>query len=174
MNKRILFLVIIILTVISCGSRKTVSHKPYNSTENLRNLTSKFEGQNSYQVKKILNDAEDFLGAPYKLGGTSKSGLDCSGLVINVYNENKVKMPRRSADQAQQGKKIEIWEAKPGDLLFFATNGNGVVTHVGIVKEIKNRGEITFIHASTSKGVIVSSLNEKYWNKAFLFAKRVL
>ncbi len=41
-------------------------------------------------------------------------------------------------------------------------------------KEIKNRGEITFIHASTSKGVIVSSLNEKYWNKAFLFAKRVL
>ena len=43
-----------------------------------------------------------------------------------------------------------------------------------IVKEIKNRGEITFIHASTSKGVIVSSLNEKYWNKAFLFAKRVL
>jgi len=83
-------------------------------------------------------------------------------------------MPRRSSDQALQGKKIEIWEAKPGDLLFFATNGNGVVSHVGIVKEIKNRGEITFIHASTSKGVIVSSLNEKYWNKAFLFAKRVL
>ena len=124
--------------------------------------------------KKILNDAEDFLGAPYKLGGTSKSGLDCSGLVIKVYNENKVKMPRRSSDQALQGKKIEIWEAKPGDLLFFATNGNRVVSHVGIVKEIKNRGEITFIHASTSKGVIVSSLNEKYWNKAFLFAKRVL
>ena len=58
--------------------------------------------------------------------------------------------------------------------MFFATNGNGAVSHVGIVKEIKNRGEITFIHASTSKGVIVSSLNEKYWNKAFLFAKRVL
>ena len=73
MNKRILFLVVLILTVISCGSRKTVSHKPNTSTENLRNLTSKFEGQNSYQVKKILNDAEDFLGAPYKLGGTSKS-----------------------------------------------------------------------------------------------------
>ena len=108
MNKRILFLVVLILTVISCGSRKTVSHKPNTSTVTLRNLTSKFEGQNSYQVKKILNDAEDFLGAPYKLGGTSKSGLDCSGLVIKVYNENKVKMPRRSSDQAQQGKKIEI------------------------------------------------------------------
>ena len=81
MNKRILFLVVLILTVISCGSRKTVSHKPNTSTENLRNLTSKFEGQNSYQVKKILNDAENFLGTPYKFGGTSESGLDCSGLV---------------------------------------------------------------------------------------------
>lgn len=159
----------------SCGSRKSVITAPkHTNTVDLRNLTSKFEGQNSYQVKNILNDAEEFLGSPYKLGGATKSGLDCSGLVITVYNENKIKLPRRSQDQALQGKKIETWEIKPGDLLFFATNGNNTVSHVGIVKEIKYKGEITFIHASTSKGVIISSLNEKYWNKAFLFAKRVL
>ena len=81
MNKRILFSSRIDTHGNFLWFCKTVSHKPNTSTENLRNLTSKFEGQNSYR-QKILNDAEDFLGAPYKLGGTSKSGLDCSGLVI--------------------------------------------------------------------------------------------
>ncbi|WP_435524963.1 C40 family peptidase [Chryseobacterium indoltheticum] len=63
---------------------------------------------------------------------------------------------------------------KPGDLLFFATSGGSRVSHVGIVYTIENDGEIKFIHASTSKGVIISSLNEKYWNKAYLHAQRVL
>jgi cell wall-associated NlpC family hydrolase len=70
--------------------------------------------------------------------------------------------------------KIEIQEVKPGDLLFFATSGAAKVNHVGIVNGISSGGEVTFIHASTSKGVIISSLNDAYWNKAFLFARRVL
>ena len=173
---RIFFLVFVSLVVVSCGSRKSTSTKPKSnySTENLRNLNSKYIGKNSSTVNRILEDAEDFLGTPYKFGGTTKSGLDCSGLVITVYDENNVKLPRRSSEQALEGKKIEISEAKPGDLLFFSTSGNGKVSHVGIVKEIKTKGEIIFIHASTTKGVIISSLNEKYWNKAFLFARRVL
>ena len=173
---RIFFLVFVSLAVVSCGSRKSTSTKPKPnySTENIRNLNSKYIGKNSSTVNRILEDAEDFLGTPYKFGGTTKSGLDCSGLVITVYDENNVKLPRRSSEQALEGKKIEISEAKPGDLLFFSTSGNGKVSHVGIVKEIKTKGEIIFIHASTTKGVIISSLNEKYWNKAFLFARRVL
>ena len=63
---------------------------------------------------------------------------------------------------------------KPGDLLFFATAGGSRVSHVGIVHDIGNDGEVKFIHASTSKGVIISSLNENYWNKAYLHAQRVL
>ena len=70
--------------------------------------------------------------------------------------------------------KIEIKNTKPGDLIFFATSGGTKVSHVGIVHDIGNDGEVKFIHASTSKGVIISSLNEKYWNKAYLFARRVL
>lgn len=173
---RIFFAVLISVLVVSCGSRKSVSTKPKSSysTENLRNLNSKYVGKNSSTVNNILSDAEDFLGTPYKFGGTTKSGLDCSGLVITVYDDNNVTLPRRSSDQALEGKKIDISETKPGDLLFFSTSGNGKVTHVGIVKEIRTKGEITFIHASTTKGVIISSLNEKYWNKAFLFARRVL
>ena len=95
-------------------------------------------------------------------------------MVITVFSENNYKLPRRSEDQAKEGKKIEIQEVKPGDLLFFATSGAAKVNHVGIVNEISSRGEVTFIHASTSKGVIISSLNDAYWNKAFLFARRVL
>lgn len=170
--KKILFLFIAIVLVISCGSRKNTSvhTKPFV----FRNLTSNFEGKNSKTVEGILNDAEDFLGLPYQLGGTTKSGVDCSGLVIIAYGQNKVKLPRRSQDQALQGRKIDISETRPGDLVFFDTVGQGTVTHVGIVKAIKYKGEITFIHASTSKGVMISSLNESYWNKAFLFVRRVL
>ena len=69
---------------------------------------------------------------------------------------------------------IKIMNAKPGDLLFFATAGGSRVSHVGIVHDIGRDGEIKFIHASTSKGVIISSLNERYWNRAFLHAQRVL
>lgn len=176
--KRILFLLILLAVVISCGSRKsttTTYKKPTNSTVNsTKKIASKYSGKNSYQVQKIIEDAENYLGSPYKSGGNSSSGFDCSGLVKLVFDENKIKLPRRSADQALQGKKIENWEIKPGDLLFFATSGNGNVSHVGIVREINVQGEITFIHSSTSKGVIISSLNEKYWNNAFLFARRVL
>lgn len=177
MKKKISIFFLIIL-LISCGSRKpTVTSskatKPSTHKE-IKNISSKFAGKNSSLIDKILKDAKDYLGTPYKLGGNTSSGIDCSGLVSKVFNENKIKLPRRSTDQALQGKKIENWEIKPGDLLFFATFGNGRVSHVGIVNEIKYNGEITFVNASTTKGVIISSLNELYWNKAFLFAKRIL
>ena len=168
--KKIVFLFFISLLLFSCGSRHNI-HRP---EEKLRVLTSHYEGKNSYTVKSLLADAETYLGTPYQFGGNSKQGLDCSALVLNVYREQRIKLPRRSQDQALQGKKIDITESRPGDLLFFDTVGNGGVTHVGIVKEILDKGEVTFIHASTSKGVIISSLNERYWNKAFLFARRVL
>ncbi len=171
---KIIFLVP--LLVISCGSRNSVVTKPKTTSpvENLRNLNSQYTGKNASKVIKILAEAEDFLGTPYKFGGKTKSGLDCSGLVITVFDLHNVKLPRRSEEQASKGEKIDVSDVKPGDLLFFSTTKSGGISHVGIVREIKYKGEITFIHASTTKGVIISSLNEKYWNKAFLFARRVL
>ena len=176
MKRNIFFLIFTLAILVSCGSRNSGVTKPKTNypTENLMNLNSKFVGKNSSTVNKILEEAEDFLGTPYKFGGKTKSGLDCSGLVITVFDAQDVKLPRRSAEQATKGKKIDVSDAKPGDLLFFSTAKSGEISHVGIVREIKNKGEITFIHASTTKGVIISSLNEKYWNKAFLFARRVL
>ncbi|SEM86849.1 C40 family peptidase [Chryseobacterium taichungense] len=168
------------LITISCGSSKKVAsgHKTITKsvakTENLRNLESKFNGKISTSINEILKDAEKYLGAPYKFGGNTSSGFDCSGFTVKVFEENDYKLPRRSSDQAEAGNKIDIKEVKPGDLLFFATAGGTRVSHVGIVHDIGNDGEVKFIHASTTKGVIISSLNEKYWNKAYLHAQRVL
>lgn len=169
-----------VLAIVACGSRKnTTTSKNYPSkteskAENLRNLNSTFSGKTSGLEKNIVIDAEKYLGAPYKYAGTTSSGFDCSGFTGKVFSENEVQLPRRSADQALKGQEISIKNVKPSDLLFFATSGNGKVSHVGIVHDVSKDGEVRFIHASTSKGVIISSLNEKYWNKAFLFARRVL
>lgn len=175
--EKITYLAMISLLLWSCGSSKPAYSKPYSkssSSSNLRSLKSSSYGNVSSGVKRILDDAEDYLGTPYRLGGTNEKGFDCSGLVITVFSENNVKLPRRSEDQAKEGVRVEVQQVKPGDLLFFATTGGTKVSHVGIVKDISSGGEITFIHASTSKGVIISSLNDIYWNKAFLFARRVL
>lgn len=178
--KNVSVVVLFTLIIISCGSSKNVSktksstNKATVKSENLRKLDSKFDGKLSGSMRSILKDAERYLGTPYKFGGNSSSGFDCSGLTTKVFDENGLKLPRRSADQANAGKNIDLDDAKPGDLLFFATAGGSKVSHVGIVHTIENDGEVKFIHASTSKGVIISSLNEKYWNKSYLHAQRIL
>lgn len=172
------------LMLLSCGASKKVTHKmepvkrsaptkTVAKTADLRDLDSRFYGKTSKAIDEILKDAEKYLGAPYKFGGTTSSGFDCSGFTSKVFEENDLKLPRRSSDQAQAGEQVDIRQVKPGDLLFFATAGGARVSHVGIVHDIGHDGEVKFIHASTSKGVIISSLNEKYWNKAYLHAQRV-
>ena len=177
--KQLSVLLIASAFVVSCGSSKNVSSskrsgKTVAKSENLRKLDSKFDGKVPRSTSDILKDAEKYLGTPYKFGGNTSSGFDCSGFTVKVFEENSYNLPRRSSDQAEAGKNIDITDVKPGDLLFFATAGGSRVSHVGIVHDIGPDGEVKFIHASTSKGVIISSLNEKYWNKAYLRAQRVL
>lgn len=178
--KKLAVLAIVSTVIVSCGSSKNVSSskkspsKTITKSENLRKLDSSFDGKVSGSIKSLLKDAETYLGTPYKFGGNTSSGFDCSGFTVKVFQDNNFSLPRRSSDQADAGKSIDIKTVKPGDLLFFATSGGSRVSHVGIVHTIENDGEIKFIHASTSKGVIISSLNEKYWNKAYLHAQRVL
>ncbi|MGS0748781.1 C40 family peptidase [Halpernia sp. GG3] len=179
MKKLFLFLPFILL-LASCGSSKNivVKRNPYKKSvvkdEGLKTFNSNFRGALDSRRNELLKDSEKYIGAPYKYGGNTSSGFDCSGYTVKVYTENNENLPRRSEDQAKAGEAIAVKEVEPGDLIFFATAGGSNVTHVGIVHDIGNDGEIKFIHASTSKGVIISSLNEKYWNKAFLFARRVL
>ncbi len=180
MLKKAVFIAFASVVLASCGASKPAvvkrdtPSKTVTKSGDLRTLDSRFSGNVDKTVKGILKDAEKYLGAPYKFGGNTSSGFDCSGFTVKVFQENDMNLPRRSTDQASTGERIDIRNAKPGDLLFFATGGGGRVSHVGIVHDIGNDGEVKFIHASTSKGVIISSLNEKYWNKAYLHATRVL
>ena len=186
--KKTVLLVVVTFSLWSCGAsqptrvygNKNISNNnsySYNTNNEKpsksKNKKSSKEGPNA-KAANILSDAEKYLGAPYRSGGMTYSGFDCSGFVNTVFAENNIKLTRRSADQAKEGVGINIENVKHGDLLFFATAGGKRVSHVGIVHTITDDGEIKFIHASTSKGVIISSLEEAYWDKAFLFARRVL
>lgn len=166
MNRSKFFIFFIFMFLIaSCTTSKRVSN---SSTKN----KSKSEKVVSKEANHVLKEAKKYLGVPYKYGGTTRSGLDCSGLVFNAYDAVGVKLPRISRDQANEGKEIKLRDVREGDLVFFVTSG-AKISHVGIVEKIKN-GEVFFIHSSTSKGVIISSIEETYWNKRFVKAVRVL
>jgi len=122
----------------------------------------------------VIETAKSYRGTPYRFGGTTRAGMDCSALVFHSYYSIGINLPRMSADQSKLGQKVNVNQVKPGDVLFFATGkSKNQVTHSGIVTEV-NRGEVRFIHASTSLGVTEDFLSSKYWSSAFLFAKRLL
>lgn len=123
---------------------------------------------------RIIKQAKSFNGTPYKFGGTTKKGMDCSGLVYTAFKSEDIYLPRISSDMAREGVRIKLENAQPGDLLFFKTNNRrNRINHVGIVVEANGK-EILFIHSSTSKGVITSSINETYWQRVFSEARRIL
>ena len=124
-------------------------------------------------IDGILNEAVTYLGTPYRLGGTTRSGIDCSAFVLNVFGESTgLELPRVASEQAELGDEVQVQEMQKGDLVFFS-NGWGI-SHVGIVQEVTSEGEIKFIHAATSKGVTISSLSDSYWARKFRFAKRII
>ena len=124
-------------------------------------------------IDNILSEANTYLGTPYRFGGSTRSGIDCSAFVLNVYGETiGIELPRVASEQAELGEKVELPELQKGDLIFFSHGRR--ISHVGIVQEVTAEGEIKFIHAATSKGVMISSLNDSYWGSKYRFAKRIL
>lgn len=130
--------------------------------------------ENSTKADGIINTALTFSGVRYKFGGTTRKGMDCSGLLYVSFAEHDVKLPRTSIHMAEEGEKIRIKDVEKGDLLFFKTNKRSKrINHVGMVVKVENN-EIKFIHASSSRGVTVSSLREGFWNHSFVKATRIL
>jgi cell wall-associated NlpC family hydrolase len=118
----------------------------------------------------IVQLATSFIGTPYRTGGASRQGMDCSGLVMRVYREFNVDLPRTSIDQSHVGSTVARSEIEPGDLLFFKTSSRRPVSHVGIYI-----GRGRFVHASTSaRRVRVDLLDSDYFSHRFVVAKRVL
>lgn len=127
----------------------------------------------SYFVKQLINYAMQYNGVRYRGGGTTKDGMDCSGLVSTVFKAYDITLPRSSNDMAKVGKKLNRNDIQVGDLVFFRTNGKKVINHVGLVTAI-NDDEIIFIHSSVQRGVILSSTKEPYYQRTFAQANRVL
>lgn len=133
------------------------------------------EPQESYLASQIVNNAMQFEGVRYRGGGTTKAGMDCSGMVYATFQIFDTTLPRSSHEMAKIGTEIKLSEVKKGDLLFFKNNRRrSIINHVGLVTEVTPEGEVKFIHSSTSSGVIVSSMNEAYHARTFVQASRVV
>ncbi|MDN3674310.1 NlpC/P60 family protein [Flavobacterium branchiarum] len=124
-------------------------------------------------LNQLVLNATENVGVRYRSGGTTRSGFDCSGLMVTTFGSFDIKLPRSSIEQSRIGVKIASEEAKKGDLIFFKTNGRRQINHVGMVIEA-NDGEIKFIHSSVHRGVIVSSTKEAYYERNFTQVNRVL
>ncbi len=116
--------------------------------------------------QKVSDNARKYIGVPYKFGGTTAKGFDCSGLVQKVFQEQGVKVPRAADEQFKYGKAVLRALLQPGDVVFFTTYEKGA-SHCGIYM-----GSNKFLHASSSKGVMISGLDETYWKPRYLGAKR--
>ncbi len=167
---RILSLVLIsLISLSSCKSTRHVqTTQKSNQTKTLVSVSKNSKADN------IINYAITFSGTRYKYGGTTNKGMDCSGLIYISFKKEAIALPRVSRDMAKQGQQITLQKAKKGDLLFFKTSKNSKdINHVGLIVNSEN-GNIKFIHATTSKGVITSSLSEPYWKLAFIEVRQIL
>lgn len=117
----------------------------------------------------ITGTALALRGTPYRNGGTTPAGFDCSGFVQYVFGQHGLAMPRQTREQFRIGSQVNRNRLQPGDLVFFTTVAPGA-SHVGIVT-----GEDTFVHAPSSRGVVrVESMSSDYWRRRFVGARRPL
>ena len=136
--------------------------------ESVMSMTGVYNNLDNIILKnKLFAAFNNWAGTKYRLGGTGRSGIDCSALTREVFREVfGYELPRVSVDQVKKGRKVERSELKPGDLLYFTPENR--INHVAVYI-----GNSLFINASSSQGVVLSSLNNTYWNKYYKYGVRV-
>ncbi|MBP1646240.1 MAG: cell wall-associated hydrolase, invasion-associated protein [Bacteroidetes bacterium] len=169
MKKPYLYIILLIstLSISSCSLLK----KPSNEEtaweiefDNERDTSKPIKKEEvKIEDKTLAKYYESWLGTPHVMGGTTKKGVDCSGFVQNVYKDvYGIMLPRTAAEMEKALEPIESESSlNEGDLVFFK-NKSKKVSHVGIYLK-----DNTFVHTSTSQGVVISSLNDKYWIKYY-------
>lgn len=161
--------IFVILALTGCGSKKkAVSFEDdiYFKAPESEKVASK---DMSPLVANLIKEARTWIGTPYRYGGAERHGTDCSGFVMQVFKTvTGVSLPRNSAEQYEFCTNIRKEELLPGDLVFFSSGTSKVIGHVGLYV-----GEGIMIHASSSKGVIESSIETPYYIQHYLKSGRV-
>jgi len=159
---------IAILFLSSCSGSKNVAS---NSS---KGKTPTKAPKHSAEANKVVSTAKSYIGTKYKTGGTTKKGMDCSGLALTAYQSVDIQLPRTSSEQSKFGKRVYIGELQPGDLVFFGANkGSKKVNHVGIITSVSEKS-ILFVHASTSSGVREDDVLSDYFKPRYINATRPL
>ncbi|RKP48038.1 NlpC/P60 family protein [Cohnella endophytica] len=128
-----------------------------------------FQVGSAFADSKLEETVKPLLGINYKSGGSTTNGFDCSGFTQYVFKKLGISLNRSSRDQAIQGKKVSRDNLRPGDLVFFNTNGKSI-SHVGIYV-----GDGKFVHSpSTGKSVSFANMDDKYYAQRFVTARRVM
>lgn len=158
---RLVLLFSLAISLLSCGSQRAI-----------KTSSNKLPAKQNKSV--LVSKAKEFIGTPYVWGGSSKQGMDCSGLIYQSFKAIHLEVPRTTEGLMQKGRKISRSKLKTGDLVFFKTlKSKAKATHVGMITQNK-KNETLFIHAGTSTGVTISKLQDGYWKKHFVFARRLL
>jgi cell wall-associated NlpC family hydrolase len=151
----------------AAATTRTVSPARVTRVLNVQRLAGGIAERGAVMASNLTKNAMKFLGVPYAFGGTSSYGFDCSGYTQHVFAMMGVHLPRMADEQYYAGKKFS-GKPRVGDLVFFHTYAPGV-SHVGI-----SLGNGRFVHASSSRGVTVSSLHDSYWGPRYVGAKRIV
>jgi cell wall-associated NlpC family hydrolase len=116
----------------------------------------------------VVTFAKQYLGVPYRYGGSTPAGFDCSGYMLFLFHQFGKELPRTADQQANVGRHVDIANLKPGNMVFFATD-EPAISHTGLYI-----GDHMFIHASSSaKKIIISNLDEPYWQNSFREARQI-
>lgn len=165
------------ILVASCSQFRTVNYHPpsYKGESTSDNYKRSKKGESREEVrlrKNITQYAQKYVGVKYKSAGKNPKGFDCSGFTGYVFKKHDIALSANSGNQARQGKKIPLRQAKTGDLLFFGNRGR--VNHVALIVSNGKEG-IEVIHSTSSKGVMVQNVSKSsYWKPKILFARDVI
>ena len=174
--------VIFILILTGCSATRktrttitTAKTSEIKSTVKIKNkVPPQFINTKNVSPDELVNFSETLIGVKYKYGSMVKqNGFDCSGFINYVFNHFNIPVPRISYDFTNPGKEVPIKESKRGDIILFTGSDpkSGVVGHMGIVTENK-KGDLQFIHASESRGVLISGMNS-YFVPRFVKVNRI-
>jgi len=154
--KRLVTLLILFTIIAGCGSKPAVKVRP---------TQSRFTAADKNKLSYV---ARGYLGTPYRYGGMTKRGFDCSGLLVKVFSEAlSIKIPRTVRSQYTASYAVRPGKVQVGDIVFFKIKGERL-NHAGMLI-----GKGKFIHATRSRGVVISSLDDKYYRRYFSGIRRL-